>query len=140
MESGVAEGLRGLPAVYTLRMMGDVLLIIINDDMKKAKSEIVETGRANSKYYLSVLEKENDSGIMFNERIFFLLSGQHIGYLSDIKSSEAPDQIVFDKPKTTVLLTNLKSIIINATQLTLKFYLIDANKKSEKVWILKAET
>lgn len=51
--------------------------------------------RGNLNYYISVLEKENESGIMFNQRIFFLLSGHHIGYLSEVKMSETPEKINF---------------------------------------------
>lgn len=60
--------------------------------MKRAKTEIITTYRGQLKYFLSVLEKENDSGIFFNERLFFLLSGQHIGYMSDTKMGESPEQ------------------------------------------------
>jgi hypothetical protein len=81
--------------------------------MKRAKAEIITTHRGQFKYFLSILEKENDSGIFYNERLFFLLSGQHIGYMSDIKMGESPEQANFEKPKTTVLLTNIKSIVVN---------------------------
>ena len=53
---------------------------------------------------------------------------------------ESPDQINFEKPKTTVLLTNVKSIVLNAPQVSIKFYLIDGNKKSERTWLLRMET
>jgi hypothetical protein len=38
-----------------------------------------------------------------------------------------------------VLLTNIKSIVINLTQISIKFNLIDGNKKSERTWILRME-
>lgn len=39
-----------------------------------------------------------------------------------------------------MLLTNIKSIVLNAPQLSIKFYLIDGNKKSERTWLLRMET
>lgn len=58
--------------------------------MQHAKDIIVETERAHERYYLSIVEKENDSGILFNERILFLLEGQHLGYLSKINMNQKP--------------------------------------------------
>jgi hypothetical protein len=36
-------------------------------------------------------------------------------------------------------MTNIKSIVINVNNLSIKFYLIDGNKKSERTWILRME-
>lgn len=59
--------------------------------MKQARNEIIETERANKlKYYLTIAEKENESGIMFNDRLFFLLSVQHIGYISSFNINDKP--------------------------------------------------
>ena len=53
--------------------------------MQNAKKTVIQTDRANGmKYYLTIAQKENDSGLIFNERLFFVLSTQHIGYLSKI--------------------------------------------------------
>lgn len=43
----------------------------------------------------------------------------------------------FDKPKTTILLTNIKSLVIDAATMNIKFYMIDGNKKSERTWIIR---
>jgi hypothetical protein len=32
---------------------------------------------------------------MFNERVFFLMAGHHIGYISGVKMNETPEQINF---------------------------------------------
>lgn len=37
-------------------------------------------------------------------------------------------------------MTNIKSIVLNAPQVSIKFYLIDGNKKSERTWLLRMET
>lgn len=63
--------------------------------MQHAKDIIIETDRALDKYYLSIVEKENDSGIFFNERILFLLAGQHLGYLSKVDLSQKPEDLKF---------------------------------------------
>lgn len=64
--------------------------------MKEAKNEIIETERANKlKYYITIAEKENESGIMFNDRLFFLLSTQHIGYISSFNINDKPESIDF---------------------------------------------
>ncbi len=72
----------------------DQLLIIKR--MQHAKTLIVETERANrARYYFSVAEKENNSGILFNERLFFLMSGQHIGYMSQVHLHQRPEDVDF---------------------------------------------
>jgi hypothetical protein len=58
------------------------------------------------------------------------MAGHHLGYLKDAKIVEPINQMNFDKPKTTILLSNIKSLAIDANIINIKFYLIDGNKKS----------
>lgn len=67
------------------------------------------------------------------------MAGHHVGYLKDAKIVEPISQMNFDKPKTTILLTNIKSLVIDTNTINIKFYLIDGNKKSERTWIIRFE-
>lgn len=55
--------------------------------MKKALKEILPLTRGGLRYQVSIAEKENDTGLMWNQRLLFLLEGQHLSYLSEIKLS-----------------------------------------------------
>jgi hypothetical protein len=65
------------------------------------------------------------------------MAGHHVGYLKDAKITEPIEGMNFDKPKTTILLTNIKSLVIDAATMNIKFYMIDGNKKSERTWIIR---
>jgi hypothetical protein len=67
------------------------------------------------------------------------MAGHHVGYLKDAKIVEPISQMNFDKPKTTILLTNIKSLVIDTNTINIKFYLIDGSKKSERTWIIRFE-
>ena len=53
--------------------------------MVKALTEIVTVEKEDSLISMSVVEKENESGIKFNERLFVVLHGQFFGYISQAK-------------------------------------------------------
>jgi hypothetical protein len=47
---------------------------------------------------------------MFNDRILFLLEGQHIGYLSKVDPKQPLQDLNFEQSKMTVLLPHIRTI------------------------------
>jgi hypothetical protein len=105
--------------------------------MKEAKEEIVEVAYKEALYYVSILEKENDSGIMYNERLFFLLPEKYIGYISDVKADDPPSKIKFEKSKISIPITQLRSFVLNERELHIKVVQSDGARKLEKDWNLR---
>lgn len=53
---------------------------------------------------------------------------------------QPPERINFEKPKLTVLISDLKSVSVSDKIITLKFIVSENNKKIDKVWVIRAET
>lgn len=75
---------------------------------------------------------------MYNDRIFFLIPDKHIGYVSDIKATE-PQLIPFQKAKHTIPIENIKTILVNEKEFKVKYYVLDGDKKNDKVWLFRTK-
>jgi hypothetical protein len=105
--------------------------------MKAAREDIIEVHFKGSLYYVSIVEKENDSGIMYNDRTFFLLPEKTIGYLSDAKIDDPPERLDFDKAKILIPISQIKTVVVLEKELHIKLVQAEASKKIEKDWILR---
>jgi hypothetical protein len=86
---------------------------------------------------VSIVEKENDSGIMFNDRVFFLLPGRHIGYLSEVKLDDPPEKLNFEKAKIVIPITQVKTTVVLEREVHIKLLQAEGSKKFEKDWVLR---
>ncbi len=86
---------------------------------------------------MSIVEKENDSGILFNDRIFFLLQDRHIGYLSEVKIDDPLEKLNFEKAKITVPITHVKTAVVLDREVHIKLLQSEGSKKFEKDWVLR---
>jgi hypothetical protein len=106
--------------------------------LEQARINIIETTLHGFKVAWSILEKENESGLMFNDRVFFIEPMVQFGYLSDAKSLPSADSLT--KAKTKVPINNIRNVLVNERQINLKFVVEDGTRLLEKSWILRAAT
>lgn len=74
---------------------------------------------------------------MFNQRIFFLLPEEHIAYISEVKMNEDPEKINFEKPKSTILIADIKNLLTKENELTIRYAFVDGTKRIERSWVLR---
>lgn len=91
----------------------------------------METTHNGRTIFFSIVEKENDSGILYNDRIFFLLPEVHIGYLSE-SNYELISTLNFDKYKAIIPIANVKVLAIMEKELRIKFVTMEDNKRADK--------
>lgn len=59
--------------------------------MKKALSQIViHNSPDEGTVFMTIVEKQSDTGITKNKRLFVLVEGNYFGYISSIKESVQP--------------------------------------------------
>ena len=61
--------------------------------MVKALTEIISVDIGENLVSMSVVEKENESGFKFNERLFIVVHGVFFGYMSKVKMNDSPNKI-----------------------------------------------
>ena len=68
--------------------------------MKKALSQIVvHSSPEEGTVYMTKVEKQSDTGITKNRRLFVLVESSYFGYLSNFKESMHPSEIDLDRMK-----------------------------------------
>ena len=58
--------------------------------MIKGYDQILTVTKETQTISMSLIEKQNESGIMFNERLLVLVHSQFLGYISKVKMSDQP--------------------------------------------------
>lgn len=101
---------------------------------------IIKTKRGPNTYFLTIVDKENDSGIMSNKRLFYLSSHGFIGYLRSPDEHDGPHTINFEMSKMIVPVANIKGITARHNTITISFYLINGTTKSERAWVIRMKT
>lgn len=94
--------------------------------------DITPLTKDNQQYFFSLVEKENESGILFNERLFYLHASKCIGYFTSTK--QALDNLNFNDPKSTILISSIKGITQNGDSVAISFFLVDGGLKK---WVLR---
>ena len=87
--------------------------------MKKGLSQILSDGRG---LRISIVEKESDMGLTYNERLLVLREGDCFGYISKFLPSEKPEDVDFSKCKERALTKHITSVTREKSTLRLKFY------------------
>ena len=86
---------------------------------------------------MSIVEKENESGIKFNERLFVVLHGQFFGYISQVKMNEDPMNIDVQTAKVKIPIKDLAQVETDHDIIQIKFTQKIEGKLFPKEWILR---
>lgn len=89
---------------------------------------------------MSIVEKENESGISYNERLFILVHDSYFGYLSKVKINEQPDKIKIEEAKVKIPIKNLYIAEAVDNMLRIKFTHEVDGKLVPKEWIFRITT
>lgn len=76
-------------------------------NLVKAYNEIVSVKIGEDIVSMTIAEKENESGLKFNERLFILVHSQYFGYISKVKINEEAEKIDISSAKVKVPIKNL---------------------------------
>ena len=78
--------------------------------MNPFENDIIVVQHDGKYYHCGIVEKESEAGVTSNRRLFFVLPGGVIGYLSRIP--KGPDDAVFAQPPKWISpLNKLKSLL-----------------------------
>lgn len=111
--------------------------------MKKALSQVIQQETADGRYFkASIVQKESDLGLTFNQRLLILVEGAFFGYISKYVETEDPSKIDLSKCKESIPTKHITAVDRAKDTICIKFYIVEktTNKKISKKYVLKFST
>ena len=89
---------------------------------------------------MTIAEKENESGIKYNERLFILVHDEFIGYISKVKITDPAESIDINSAKVKIPIKNLFTFEVEQEILKIKFTYQEEGRIIPKQWAFKMAT
>lgn len=97
----------------------------------------VKVSNNGDRMYYSLVEKNSESGIRYNERLLVLVEEKYLGYVTDFNSKNLASSCVAKKIRKKVALKDIRRVSAKDRSLTILINMLEDDKRKSVKWLFR---